>query len=113
MCKFCEGLFKKQSTIEWNMRNEYDDSNFCEKVFHGTCENCIRCLVKYNLNGYIHNDNAYIQCEYKFTNGFITMRNNTEPLRINYCPYCGAQLSTQPIDFSEIGSHIVNMIDKK
>lgn len=113
MCKFCEGLFERGHGMEWNMRGEYADSNFCEKVLDNMCDNCDKCFVQYKLNGWKGiNDNMYIQCDYKFDNGNIVMWNSTEPLRINYCPYCGKQLSKDIIDCDDIGDHIIDIVDK-
>ncbi len=114
MCKFCEGLFKEGHEIIWNMRNEYCDSNFCEKIFNNECSSCSECSIFYKLRGWKNEQSkkASIQCEYKFDNGEIVMWNFTEPLNINYCPYCGKQLSEKKIDFDDIGSHVVDMEDK-
>lgn len=110
MCKFCEGLFDKGYKMEWNMRSEYADSNFCEKLFNYMCESCQECFTQYKIDGFTSNENAYIVCDYKFTNGDITMWNSTEPLRINYCPYCGKRISKDIIDLDSIGNHIVDIV---
>lgn len=112
MCNFCDKLFKQNSEMQWNMRSEYSDSNFCEKVLNNNCSDCDECFTQYKLSGYIHNNNAYICCDYKYTNGDIMMWNYTESLPINHCPYCGKQLSKDIVDFNSIGSHIATMAKK-
>ena len=113
MCKFCEGLFEENFEIRWNMRSEYADSNFCEKVLNCDCTNCSECSIYYKIRGWKNKqtEKASIQCDYKFDNGEIIMWNSTEPLSINYCPYCGKQLSDNKIDFDDISDHIVSMTD--
>lgn len=110
MCKFCEGLFDKDYKMEWNTRSEYADSNFCEKVLNNECSKCKQCFTQYKLDGFISNENTYIVCDYKFTNGDIVMWNSTEPLRINYCPYCGKRISKDIIDLNSIEEHIVDIV---
>ena len=113
MCKFCEGLFEEEYEIHWNMRSQYADDNLCEKLFNDSCSNCQECNIEYKLRGRKLEDtgHSYIQCDYKFTNGDVIMWNSTEPLNINYCPYCGKQLSDKLIDLDDIGNHIVDIID--
>ena len=113
MCKFCEGLFNDKREVEWYMRSEYADDNFCEKVFNNSCDNCKKCSNQYILKGYLFDNRAYIVCDYKFTNGDILMWNSTEPLPVNYCPYCGRKLSKSIIDFNNIGGNAINMLDKE
>ena len=115
MCKFCDGLFREDKEIIWSMRNNYADDNFCEKVLGDDCEKCEQCKVEYRLKGYKleENDNCYMYCSYKFDNGDILMWNSTETLQINYCPYCGKQLSKNMINFDDIGDWEVDMIDPK
>ena len=114
-CKFCVGLFDKGYKMHWNMRSNYIDDNFCEKVLNDTCENCQECNVSYILNGWKGKETGYtyIQCDYKFDNGDIVMWNFTEPLNINYCPYCGKQLSDSLIRHEDIGNHITDIEDDK
>ena len=40
------------------------------------------------------------------------MHNFTEPLPINFCPYCGKQLVENIIDFDDIGSHKAEIVDE-
>ena len=107
-CKFCEGLFNKEYEMTWNMRSSYADDNFCEKVLNDTCEDCHECNIKYILRGRKVKDTgrAYIQCDYKFDNGDIIIWNSTEPLNINYCPYCGKRLADNLVRYEDIGNHI-------
>lgn len=114
MCKFCEGLFDKEYEMEWCMRTSYADDNLCEKIFNDSCEKCNECNISYRLTGRRLKERKtnYINCSYKFTNGDITMWNSTEPLTINYCPYCGKQISENLVDLDDIGNHIVDIIDK-
>ena len=113
MCKFCEGLFEKEYEMHWSMRSQYADDNLCEKLLNDSCDNCQECNIEYKLRGRKLEDtgHSYIQCDYKFTNGDVIMWNSTEPLNINYCPYCGKQLSDKLIDLDDIGNHIVDIID--
>lgn len=108
MCKFCEGLFEKKYKMNWNMRSSYSDDNFCEKVLNDSCENCSQCNIHYSLSGgkIEETRHAYIQCEYEFNNGDIVMKNFTEPLNINYCPYCGKKLTENMVKYEDIGDHI-------
>lgn len=113
MCKFCEGLFKEKKEIIWEMRNSYADDNFCEKILNDNCEECKMCDISYRLTGWYLNKVPYIMCSYKFNNGDILMWNSTESLPINYCPYCGEKINLDKmVDFNNIGSYVVNMIDK-
>jgi hypothetical protein len=114
-CKFCEGLFDEEYKMIWNMRSSYADDNFCEKVLNNTCENCQECNVDYILNGWKSKEtgNTYIQCNYKFNNGDIIMWNYTEPLRINYCPYCARQLANDLVNYEDIGNHISDIENDK
>ena len=107
-CKFCEGIFNKEYEMRWNMRSCYADDNFCEKILNNTCENCQECNVDYILNGWKSKEtgNTYIQCNYKFNNGDIIIWNYTEPLKINYCPYCARQLANDLVNYEDIGNHI-------
>lgn len=115
MCKFCEGLFDKEYEMQWNMRSKYADDNFCEKVLEDTCENCKQCNMSYVLMGrkVKETGHVYISCSYKFDNGDIVMWNSTEPLNINYCPYCGRQLAKNLVDYNDIGDHIYDMQDEE
>ena len=112
-CKFCEGLFDKEYKMNWSMRNSYADDNFCEKVLGNTCENCTECSVRYFLTGSISKETgrAWITCDYKFDNGDIMIGNFTEPLYINYCPYCGRQLAKNLVKYEDIGNHITDIED--
>ena len=51
MCKFCEGLFEEEFEMHWNMRSQYTDDNFCEKILNDSCENCSECNIRYRLRG--------------------------------------------------------------
>lgn len=113
MCKFCEGLFDSGHKVEWHMRSEYADDNFCEKIFNNSCENCEKCNTKYILKGYLFDNQAYIICDYNFTNGDILIWNSTESLPINYCPYCGRKISKNIINFTYISDYIVKIINKE
>ena len=44
-------LFNDEREIEWYMRSEYADDNFCEKVFNNSCDNCKKCSIQYILKG--------------------------------------------------------------
>ena len=114
MCKFCENVIDKGYDMKWNMRASISDDNFCEKVLEDRCENCKKCDTIYKLNGgYIDDsDQVYLRCEYKFDNGDIIMHNFTEPLPINFCPYCGKQLVENIINFDDIGSHKAEIVDE-
>lgn len=114
-CKFCEGLFDEEYKMYWNMRSSCIDDNFCEKVLNNTCENCIECKTNYILSGRKNNDtgHAYIQCDYKFNNGYIVIWNFTEPLNINYCPYCGRRLAKNLVKYEDIGNHISDIENEK
>lgn len=113
MCKFCEGIFKEGCKMQWNMRSSYADDNFCDKVMNSECGNCEKCSMEYKPSGFMMPDTkgCYIDCEYKFDNGNIVMWNFTEPLRINYCPFCGKALSDEMVDMNDISSHICDIVD--
>lgn len=115
MCKFCEGLFEKEFEMHWNMRSQYTDDNFCEKILNDSCENCSECNIRYRLRGrkISETGHAYIQCDYKFDNGYVVMWNSTEPLNINYCPYCGRQLAENLVNYEDIGDYISDIEDDK
>lgn len=115
MCKFCEGLFDKEYDMRWNMRSNYADDNFCEKVLNDSCENCTQCSINYTLRGRKIDEtgHVYIQCDYKFDNGDIVMWNSTEPLNINYCPYCGRKLADNLVNYEDIGNHVADIEDKE
>ena len=110
-CKFCVGLFDEEYEMRWNMRSCYADDNFCEKVLNNTCENCEECSINYFLRGRKNKEtgNAYIQCDYHFNNGDIVIWNSTEPLNINYCPYCVKRLTDNLVNYEDIGNHIIDM----
>lgn len=112
MCKFCEGLFEKDCSMRWNMRSSYSDDNFCEKIFD-SCENCSQCNIHYILKGVKIEEtgHVFINCEYTYTNGDIVMKNFTESLNINFCPYCGKQLAENMVKFEDIGEYIADIED--
>ena len=112
-CKFCEGLFDEEYKMIWNMRSSYVDDNFCEKVLNNTCENCTECNAEYYLQGWKNEQTGHtsISCNYKFSNGNIVIWNSTEPLCINYCPYCGRQLAKNLVKYEDIGNHITDIED--
>ena len=107
-CKFCEGLFDEGYKMIWNMRSSYAEDNFCEKVLNNTCENCTECNAEYYLQGWKNKQtgHASISCNYKFSNGDIVIWNFTEPLNINYCPYCGKRLADNLVRYEDMGDHI-------
>lgn len=111
MCKFCEGLFDNRYSMEWLMRSSYADDNFCEKVFNDSCENCKECNHTYRLKGYKINNNSMLINEYEFNNGDIKIWNSSEALHINYCPYCGKQISKDIVKYDDIHNHVSDIYD--
>ena len=41
------------------------------------------------------------------------METQTEPLNINYCPYCGRQLAENLVNYENIGDYISDIEDDK
>ena len=101
MCKFCEGLFEANCTMNWVMRNRMGVDNCEEKLNTVEPEYC------YTLSGDAFNNKYFLQCSYDFrTEDDFVMSNFTELLPINFCPYCGKMLCekehlTDPNDIYE------------
>lgn len=111
MCKFCESIMNKDKTMVWESRNRYADDNFCEKVLDDSCDNCSECTEKFILRSYNYEGNTMLVNEFEKTNGDIKIHLSSESLHINFCPYCGKQISKDIKDFNNIHEHIISIFN--
>lgn len=108
MCKFCESIIDKSRNIEWCQRSVSADDKFC-RLFDDNCENCEECTDTFALYGWMCNDNMSIAIEHKRTKEDVKIHSFSEGLHINYCPYCGKQVSKDIIDFDNIPQNKVEV----
>lgn len=109
MCKFCESIINKSRNIEWFQRSRYADDNFCEKVLKDNCSNCKECTETFELDGWMSEGNMFLINKYERTNGDIKIHSSSESLHINYCPYCGKQVSKDIIDFDDMYQNVIEV----
>lgn len=113
MCKFCDNLDWREYSVAY--RSEFADDNFCElaspvfyknefgemEVIDTDCGNCNGCQQTDIFR--------LIACDTRIGFQFRRDANNvhigqfSEMFHINYCPFCGKQISKDIIPFEKAG----------
>lgn len=112
MCKFCEAL-KNKNNIEVSVRSTYVDDNTCEYLVNNDCSSCGECNMKFVLNAHEIDEDHFVCMNYEQTmmNGKFKIHPFSEGIQFNYCPICGTQISKNLIDFEDISSHKIEIIE--
>ncbi len=113
MCKFCECLIDNTKDILLSSRSRLSIDNTCEIIADDDCSNCKDgCNEYFKLGGSVSNDNVSIQvCFHKEVKDII-IAPFSELLHINYCPFCGEQISKDIKDFNDLYNHIIDVYNK-
>lgn len=110
MCKFCESIVDNTKDILLTSRSRLLEDNTCEIIAEDNCDNCDDgCYEYFKLNGYKSRGNIYINIDYYKNIRKVIIAPCSESLHINYCPYCGKQISKDIKDFNNIPEHIVDI----
>lgn len=110
MCKFCESIIDTTKDIYLTSRSRSAKDNSCEIIANDDCNNCNDgCHEYFRLSGYESNGNTLIDIEYYKNVGEVIIAPFSESLHINYCPYCGKQISKDIKDFNDFYEHIVDV----
>ena len=111
MCKFCDQLNWREYAVP--QRNCMDTDNVCQCLSWGridgsdethsyapvSCpENCCGCADENHYFKLFTYENR-MGFSYHFKAENIGIDRNSEMLTFNFCPWCGKQLSEQPVPF--------------
>lgn len=110
MCKFCECIVNTNKEVLWNVRNRSAEDNSCEIIVDDNCSECGGCKEYFKLYSYgKYEENTFINIEHYKKVGEVIIDSFSEGLHINYCPYCGKQLSKDIKDFDDMYPHIIEV----
>lgn len=110
MCEFCNSL--EYRTYRVLQRTTSADDNQCvfgsplryiDEVIEGeySCDTCINGCSDKNLRFELTSWKNYISLGYIHRINNIIIEPYSEAIKINYCPWCGKQLTENLVDFNE------------
>lgn len=107
MCQFCDDL--KWKTYMVSQRTTSADDNQCEfgsplvydgEVFDYTCDNCTGCKSE-NMHFSLTSCENRLQLGYVHRINKLIVEPYSEPIQINFCPWCGKALTDEPVEFNK------------
>ena len=108
MCTFCENKTNYKE-LSWLMRNTGADDNICEFVKEMNCDICDGCsdeasfqLITINIDKDFYIGTSFYQ-KIKSSNGeYVVINPFSEKIHINFCPFCGKNISEKLIEFDNL-----------
>lgn len=107
MCQFCDDL--KWKTYMVSERTTSADDNQCEfgspliydgEVIDSTCDGCNGCAEENMHFGLTSFENS-LQISYVRRIKKLIIEPYSEPIQINFCPWCGKPLTNNPVEFNK------------
>lgn len=115
MCRFCKGLFEEDRKLLWGVRSTMGDDNVCEFVNGDTYNPKDECIMDFELGGARGKDMCarltlfYKQVIRRHDGVTVSIRPFSEPIQVNYCPFCGDQVSSSVKDPNDYSDYLIDL----